>query len=134
MSYTQDVCLETRDDLNELLSTTPYEFIMLKFQADWCRPCKVLNPFVHKQVTQKLKEMDEKQRKNVFLYVDVNVDVCIDLYAFLKQKKRINGIPAIFLYSKKISAQMDREHMYIPHASVTGVKEGEIKKLFDCIQ
>ena len=34
MSYTQDVCLETRDDLNELLSTTPYEFIMLKFQAD----------------------------------------------------------------------------------------------------
>ena len=55
MSYTQDVCLETRDDLNELLSTTPYEFIMLKFQADWCRPCKVLNPFVHKQVTQKLK-------------------------------------------------------------------------------
>ena len=134
MSEVQEVCLESRDDLIQLLKTTEYDFVMLKFQATWCRPCKVIQPFVHQQVDKKFKELDAKQRTNALLYVDVDVDECCDLYAFLKKKKRINGIPAIFVYSKKITAQLDDDYIYIPHASISGTNEKEIQKLFDSIQ
>ena len=76
----------------------------------------------------------DKLKKDIFLYVDVDVDECVDLYAFLKKSKRINGIPAIFLYSKEITKNMDDDYIYIPHASVSGTKERDIQKLFDLIQ
>lgn len=79
-----EVCLETREDLIELLKNNPYDYIVLKFKANWCRPCKVIEPFVHKQVEDKITQLDQENRKNVFLYVEVDVDVCFDLYSFLK--------------------------------------------------
>lgn len=134
MNEVQNICLETREDLIELLKTTKYDFVVLKFKANWCRPCKVIQPFVHELVDQKCKELDAKHKKDVFLYVDIDVDECCDLYAFLKKSKRINGIPAIFLYSKEITQKMDNDYIYIPHASVSGTKERDIQKLFDLIQ
>ena len=82
-----EVCLETRQDLIELLKTSPYDFIILKFKADWCRPCKVIEPFVHDLVDKKIAQLDKENKKDVFLYVEVDVDVCFDLYDFLRQKK-----------------------------------------------
>ena len=129
-----EVCLETRQDLIELLKTSPYDFIILKFKADWCRPCKVIEPFVHDLVDKKIAQLDKENKKDVFLYVEVDVDVCFDLYAFLRQKKRINGIPAMFLYCKTLYKQQDPEYQYIPQSSVTGANESGIKKLFELIQ
>ena len=128
-----EVCLETREDLIELLKKNPYDYIVLKFKANWCRPCKVIEPFVHKQVEDKITQLDQENRKNVFLYVEVDVDVCFDLYSFLKQKKRINGIPALFLYSKKIYQTIDVEYQYIPQYSVSGANQKEIEGLFKLI-
>ena len=134
MTEIQEICLETRDDLIQLIKSTKYQFVVLKFKAMWCRPCKVIQPFVHTLVNEKCKELNAKQKKDIFLYVDVDVDECVDLYAFLKKSKRINGIPAIFLYSKEITKNMDDDYIYIPHASVSGTKERDIQKLFDLIQ
>ena len=61
-------------------------------------------------------------------------DECFDLYAFLKQKKMINGIPAIFLYSKKIYKNVEDNKLYIPQASISGTKEDQIKKVLHLIQ
>ena len=105
MNQLEDICLETREDLITLLKNNQYDFIMIKFWAEWCKPCKVIKPFVEDMLNKKFKDLNEKQRNNAFLYIDANVDECCDLYAFLKQKKRINGIPAVFLYSKKFSTK-----------------------------
>jgi len=51
----------------------------------------------------------------------------------MKKQKMINGIPALFLYSKKVYKQNEEKHMYIPQASISGTKEDEIKKVLDFI-
>ena len=83
MENIEDIILETRNDLTDYLKQTEYEYVLLKFYADWCAPCKVIGP--------KIKDMLKKAillRKNLkFVYIEVNVDECFDLYAFLKQRK-----------------------------------------------
>lgn len=130
----EEIHLENREDLNILLKQTPYKYILLKFTASWCRPCKVIQPFLLNCVNEKIKDLDQLNKKNVFLYIEVDVDVCFDLYAFLKKKKAINGIPALFLYNTDISRNQEESYMYLPHAFVSGTSETEIKKVFELIQ
>lgn len=126
------VDLETREDLLQLLNNTNYEFIVIKFKADWCKPCKKIAPFVENCVKE--KELEFSSDKNKFLYITLDVDECFDLYAFLKKSKMINGIPALFLYSKQILNNVDKDKMYIPHYNVSGTKEDEIRKMFNLIK
>ena len=70
---------------------------------------------------------------NKFIYIEVDVDECFDLYAF-KIKKMIRGIPSIFLYQKNVYLQSDESHMYIPQASIAGTKENEIQTIINMIQ
>ena len=130
----EEIHLENREDLNVLLKETPYKYILLKFTADWCKPCKVIQPFLSDCVNEKIKDLDQLNKKNIFLYIEVDVDVCFDLYAFLKKKKAINGIPALFLYKTDISRTQEESYMYLPHAFVSGTSETEIKKVFELIQ
>ena len=124
--------LETRDDLLNLLKETNYEFIIIKFKADWCKPCKKIAPFVEDCV--KKKEQEFITTKDKFLYITLDVDECFDLYAFLKKTKMINGIPALFLYSKNILKTQDYDKLYIPHYNVSGTNENEIRKMFNLIK
>ena len=126
------VDLESREDLQQLLKNTKYEFIVIKFKADWCKPCKKIAPFVESCVKE--KETEFKNNKNKFLYITLDVDECFDLYAYLKKTKMINGIPALFLYSKQILNKVDGDKMYIPHYNVSGSKEDEIRKMFNLIK
>ena len=84
----EEIHLENREDLNVLLKQTSYKYILLKFTASWCRPCKVIQPFLLDCVNEKIKDLDQLNKKKVFLYIEVDVDVCFDLYAFLKKKKQ----------------------------------------------
>jgi hypothetical protein len=45
----------------------------------------------------------------------------------------INGIPAIFLYSKKIYQKNDEAQIYIPQASISGTDERKISQVLDFI-
>jgi thiol-disulfide isomerase/thioredoxin len=126
--------LETRDDLIALLNTSKYQYIVLKFTADWCGPCKKIQTFVDTLVENKISTLNEEQKKDIFLFIEVNVDECVDLYAFLKKKKRINGIPSIFLYKKSIYTTVDNEYKYIPQYSISGTNENSIQRIFDMIQ
>jgi hypothetical protein len=53
----------------------------------------------------------------------IDVDENIELYGFLKSKKRINGIPAIFCYVK------GNDH-YIPDDMAVGADPNEINQFF----
>ena len=130
---TEEIILETREDLTFFLKNTPYEFVILKFYADWCKPCKQITPFVEKIMNEKAKKFESRGVKNKFIFVSVDVDECFDLYAFMKKQKMINGIPALFLYSKKIYKQNDEKQMYIPQASISGTDETKISKVLDFI-
>lgn len=128
-----EIILETRDDLTFFLKNTPYEFVILKFYADWCKPCKKITPFIEKIVTEKIQKFESIGAINKFIYISVDVDECFDLYAFMKKQKMINGIPALFLYSKKVYKQNDEAKMYIPQVSISGTNESKISQVLDYI-
>ena len=104
-----------RDVFMELLKINPGVFIF-KFGADWCNPCKKIKKFIDK-VSLVLPT-------NVMYIYNVDVDECFDLYAYLKQKKMVSGIPAMLAYKAG-------NHSYAPDASVSGIDENELKHFFD---
>ena len=131
---TKEIDLANRLDLNELLNTCNYKFIVMKFTATWCRPCKVIQPFIEKMVDEKIEQLNAKQKRDYFLYIEVDVDVCFDLYSFLKKKKAINGIPCIYVYDVEKSRQTDDIYKYLPHGSFSGTDQKQIQRLFDMVQ
>ena len=104
-----------RDVFMELLKINPGVFIF-KFGAEWCNPCKKIKKFIDK-VSLVLPA-------NVMYIYNVDVDECFDLYAYLKQKKMVSGIPAMLAYKAG-------NHSYAPDASVSGIDENELKHFFD---
>ena len=54
----------------------------------------------------------------------VDVDDCFDVYAFLKQKKMVSGIPALLAYKKGNT-------FFAPDASVSGTNETDINNFFN---
>lgn len=78
-----------RDGFTEMLTSNNDKIIVLKFGATWCGPCKRSKEFVY----GKMRQMPE----NV-LCLDIDVDDSFDLYAWMKSKKQVNGIPVLLAY------------------------------------
>ena len=104
-----------REVFMELLKINPGVFIF-KFGAEWCSPCKKIKKFVDK-VSLVLPA-------NIMYIYSVDVDECFDLYAYLKQKKMVSGIPVMLAYKAGNTT-------YAPDASVSGTDENELKYFFD---
>lgn len=85
------------------LGETPNHTV-LKLTATWCGPCKLIAEYT-RQASLRLPA-------NVDL-IECDVDESFDLYASLKQKKMVNGIP-VFLFYKNGNATL------ISDLSVTG--------------
>ena len=97
----------------ELLQTNPGA-IIIKFGANWCGPCKMIENQVHT-----LMNMMPNNVQSVI----VDVDECVDLYSFLKSKKMANGIPLILVYYRG-------NLNYVPDDRVVGADKNQITKLF----
>ena len=91
------------------LAETPNHTV-LKLTATWCGPCK--------QIADYTRQASLRLPANVDL-IECDVDESFDLYASLKQKKMVNGIP-VFLFYKNGNATL------ISDLSVTGA---DIKSL-----
>lgn len=99
----------------ELLKMNPGVFVF-KFGAEWCKPCKMIK-----------KHIDDVSLVipvNVMYIYNVDVDECFDVYAFLKQKKMISGIPTLLAYKKGNA-------FFAPDASISGTNESDINNFFD---
>jgi thiol-disulfide isomerase/thioredoxin len=91
---------------------------ILKLTADWCRPCKTIKDLATEQVINIVMKLE----RPIECY-EVNVDDSLDFYAFMKQKRMVNGIP-VFLFYKANNTE------YIPDDSVTGANPPDIVAFF----
>jgi thioredoxin 1 len=110
--------LRDRAHFAEVLQKNPGLFIV-KFGAEWCGPCKKIEGLVH--------EWFEQTNEKVQCAV-IDVDEAFDVYAFLKSKKMVNGIPAILCYEKG-------NVNYVPNDVVIGADPEQVGLFFKrCLQ
>ena len=95
------------------LAETPNHTV-LKLTATWCGPCK--------QIAEYTRIASLRLPPNVDL-IECDVDESFDLYASLKQKKMVNGIP-VFLFYKNGNATL------ISDLSVTGASPKDLDAFF----
>jgi len=103
----------SRDEFLSLLKVNP-GLIIIKFGASWCGPCKKIEHVV--------EAFFATSPPNV-ICADIDVDQSADLYAYLKSKKMVNGIPVILCYQKGNTT-------YSPNASVTGIDPTKLDLFF----
>lgn len=88
---------------------------ILKLTANWCRPCKTIKDLAIQQVAN-------LSNTSIECY-EIDVDESLDFYAFMKQKKMVNGIP-VFLFYKKGNVG------FAPDDSITGANPPDIIAFF----
>ncbi len=109
--------IETRADFLKLLERNP-GYLIIKFGAEWCAPCKKIDPLVEKYFAI-MEKAPEK-----FICCLIDIDDSIDVFAFLKTKKMVQNIPAILCYEKGNVG-------YIPDDCVIGADERQVARFFD---
>lgn len=104
---------ENRQAFLDLLKINP-GLIIIKLSAEWCGPCKQIKPVVD--------AFFASSPDNV-ICGDIDVDDSIDLYAYLKQRRMVNGIPVMLMY---IKGNTD----FAPNDSVTGSDPAQLDAFF----
>lgn len=105
--------IANRDAFFLLLQNNP-GLIVLKLGAEWCGPCKKIQPAVHGFFASSPPEV---------VCGDIDVDISFDFYSFLKSKKMANGIPLILCYKKG-------NKTFIPDDSIVGTDAGQLHQFF----
>ena len=89
--------------------------LIFKFTASWCKPC------------QTIKNEVDAHFKNVSSATvqcfEVDVDECFDLFAFMKTKKMMKGIPTLMAYKMGTTS-------YAPDESISGADIQEVDDFF----
>jgi len=104
---------EKRGEFVELLKVNP-GLVIIKFGAEWCSPCKQVKPVIDAFFASSPPEV---------ICADIDIDESFDLYAFLKSKKMVNGIPVVLCYKKGNTT-------FVPDDSVTGASPPDLHAFF----
>jgi thiol-disulfide isomerase/thioredoxin len=102
-----------RDEFLTLLKNNP-GLVIVKLGATWCGPCK--------KIAHIVDAFFVSSPPNV-ICADIDVDENIDLYAYLKQRRMVNGIPVILMYKKG-------NESFAPNDSVTGSDPVQLDAFF----
>ena len=108
----------TPKTLGEAQNRLGNNVMIVKFGATWCSPCKKIkstcdNCFVHLP-------------PNV-MCADIDVDDCIELYATLKRRKMVKGVPTLLAFYGDVK----RAQWYIPDDSVSGGDITQVQQFFE---
>ena len=98
-----------------LLSKNP-GLLIFKFTADWCKPCQSIKS----EVDAHFKSITNDD----ILCYEIDVDECFDLFAFMKTKKMMKGIPTLMAYKKG-------NIRYVPDDSISGADIGDVNAFFN---
>jgi thioredoxin-like negative regulator of GroEL len=104
---------EKRGEFVELLKVNP-GLVIIKFGAEWCSPCKQIKPVIDAFFASSPPEV---------ICADIDIDESFDLYAFMKSKKMVNGIPVVLCYKKGNTT-------FVPDDSVTGSSPSDLHAFF----
>lgn len=89
--------------------------LVIKFGAEWCGPCKQIASLVNSRMAQFPPTI-----KGAVIDIDDNFDI----YALLKSKRVVNGVPVILCYKKgNLTA--------VPDNVVVGADVTQINAFFD---
>lgn len=102
-----------RGEFMALLKANP-GLVIVKFGAEWCSPCKQIKPVLDAFFASSPPEV---------VCADIDIDESFDLYAFLKSKKMVNGIPAVLCYKQG-------NETFVPNDSVTGSSAPDLHAFF----
>jgi hypothetical protein len=103
-----------RNQFVELLKANP-GLVIIKFGAEWCGPCKL----IENDVMVGFRSMPDTVQ-----CVIVDIDKSFDLYAFLKTKRMVNGVPVVLCYKKGNTT-------YIPDDAISGANVEKLRSFFD---
>ena len=103
-----------RHDFLNLLNSNP-GVIIFKFTASWCKPCQTIKPHVDAHF--------ENIASDMIKCYEVDVDDCFDLFAFMKTKKMMKGIPTLMAYNKGSIS-------FVPDESISGTDMNEVNAFF----
>ena len=79
----------SRSEFLETISQNKHKVLLFKFTASWCKPCQKIK----KEVDSLISHLND----HIECY-ELDVDENFDVYAFLKSKKMLTGIPSILVY------------------------------------
>jgi thioredoxin 1 len=88
--------------------------LVIKFGAEWCGPCKKIDPLVYGWMSQFPATIQG---------AIIDIDDNFELYALLKSKKLVNGVPAILCYRKG-------NQTIVPDNVVVGADETQVNAFF----
>jgi thiol-disulfide isomerase/thioredoxin len=112
--------IETLEEFKNILQNNS-GLIIIKLGAEWCKPCRNIEPLVNEWFNR-LNLINSVQT-----YL-VDIDENLEIYAFLKNKKMLKGIPAILMYKKGNTS-------YIFDDCVNSSNQNEVDQFFTrCIQ
>jgi thiol-disulfide isomerase/thioredoxin len=105
--------INDRDHFLELLKANPGLFF-IKFGAEWCGPCKIINDGV-KSYFERLPDTMQT--------AIIDIDKCAKIYSFLKSRRVVNGVPVILCYKKD-------NITHVPDDIVIGADKKQINEFF----
>ena len=94
--------------------------LVIKFSATWCNPCQRCKPLC--------EEWFSKMPENVILE-ELDIDDQIDIYATLKSRRMISGIPAILAWYPE--SDHDHDPWYVPDDIVNDSAAPVINQFFE---
>lgn len=112
--------ISTEEFRNRLNILENNEIIIIRFTAEWCKPCQEIN--------QECNDFFENCNQKIFPII-IDIDESIDLYITMKRYKMVNGIPALLAFYG--NDQKDKkDHWYIPSNSVIGSNKKNLSLFF----
>jgi thioredoxin-like negative regulator of GroEL len=106
--------ISTRQELHTLLAKND-SMVIIKFGAEWCEPCRRIESLVDKCMSE--------MPTNVTC-MKLDIDECIDIYAYLRSKKVVKSIPAIIAYKS------GNTH-FAPDDMVNTSNEQQVREFFE---
>ena len=105
-----------RKDFLTLLEHNP-GIMIFKFTAVWCKPCQLIKEFV----TQHIESITANTH-DVVCY-EIDVDECFDVFAYMKTKKMMKGIPTLMAYKQGTTS-------FVPDDSISGIDKQDVSDFF----
>jgi thiol-disulfide isomerase/thioredoxin len=90
--------------------------LIFKFTADWCKPCQSIKNVVD-------AHFENISSDSVWCF-EVDIDENFDLFAYMKTKKMMKGIPTMMAYKKGTTS-------FSHDDSISGADIGEVNAFFD---